>query len=289
MPRLNFHHLRYFWSIATEGSLSRAAARLNVSPSSLSVQLKSLEEELGQRLFERSGRSLLLTEAGRIALDYANTVFQSGHELIEAMAGLRPGRQILRIGSAATLSRNFQIGFLRPLIGRHDIEIVMRSGIVSDLLVQLDSHKIDIVLSNHSAPPDTGRAFESTLIAEQHVSLVGRRSRRREKFRFPGDLARTPLVLPGRGSAVRSAFDAILARAEVKPTVLAEVDDMAMLRLMARESPGVTLVPTVVVVDELRSGMLAERHRLRAISEQFYAITQQRRFPNPLVEALLRP
>ncbi len=269
--------------------MSRAAARLKISPSSLSVQLKSLEDQLGQRLFERSGKSLLLTEAGRIALDYANTVFQSGHQLIEAMAGLRPGRQILRIGSAATLSRNFQIGFLRPLIGRQDVEIIMRSGIVSDLLAQLDSHKLDIVLSNHPAPPDARTAFENTLLAEQAVSLVGRRSRRREKLRFPGDLTHTPLVLPGRGSTLRSAFDALLGRAGIKPLILAEVDDMAMLRLMARESPGVTLVPAVVVVDELRSGTLVERHRLRALSEQFFAITQQRRFPNPLLEALLRP
>src|SRR5579871_2706989 len=111
MPHLNYHHLRYFWAIASEGSMSRAAERLNVSPSSLSVQLKAIESQLGQQLFDRQGKSLTLTEAGRIALRYANDIFRSGHELIEALSGLHPDRKLLRIGAAATLSRNFQIGF----------------------------------------------------------------------------------------------------------------------------------------------------------------------------------
>lgn len=287
MPHLNYHHLRYFWAVATEGSMSRAAERLNVSPSSLSVQIKSLEEQLGQQLFERRGKILILTEAGRIALDYASTVFRSGHELIEALSGLQPGRQLLRIGSAATLSRNFQIGVIRRLLGRSGIELVLRSGLLPDLLEKLDAHKLDLVLANHPAPPDAETMFDITLIDEQPVSLVGQPPKPKGRFRFPSDLAGVPLVLPGRGSAVRSAFDALLGRAGVRPYVLAEVDDMAMLRLMARESRGLTLVPPVVVVDELRSGVLVERHRLNDIREQFFAIAQHRRFPNPLVTELL--
>lgn len=288
MPHLNYHHLRYFWVIASEGSMSRAAERLNVAPSSLSVQLKALEEQLGQQLFERRGRGLSLTEAGRIALDYANTVFRSGHELMQALTGLQPGRQMLRVGAAATLSRNFQIGVLRPLVGRGGIELVLRSGNVPDLLAQLDAHKLDLVLANHPAPPDAETAFDSTLLAEQPVSLVSRPRKTKRRFKLAADLADTPLVLPGRGSAVRSAFDALLGREGVRPHILAEVDDMAMLRLMARESHGLTLVPPVVVVDELKSGLLVERYRLKDIREQFFAITQHRRFPNPLVSEVLR-
>ncbi|MBR0964159.1 LysR family transcriptional regulator [Bradyrhizobium diazoefficiens] len=288
MPHLNYHHLRYFWVIASEGSMSRAAKRLNVSPSSLSVQLKALEDQLDQQLFDRRGKSLQLTEAGRIALDYANTVFQSGHELIEAMAGLRPGRQTLRVGAAATLSRNFLIGLLRPLVGREDVELVIRSGVLADLLDQLDAHKLDLVLANHPAAPDSETSFDNTLLAEQPVSLVGRPSKSRSRFRFPESLAETPVVLPGRGSSLRSAFDSLVGRAGIRPLIFAEVDDMAMLRLMARESPGVTLVPPVVVVDELRTGVLVERCRVKDLKEQFFSITQHRRFPNPLVSALLQ-
>jgi len=127
MAFLNYHHLRYFWTTANQGGLTRAARRLNVSPSSLSVQLKTLEEQLGHALFERRHRALQLTEAGRIALAYANTVFKSGDELLNTLKGLEgDARRTLRIGAVATLSRNFQIELIRPLIGRRDVEVVIK-------------------------------------------------------------------------------------------------------------------------------------------------------------------
>lgn len=289
VPYLNYHHLHYFWAIAAEGSITRAASRLNVSPSSLSVQLKALEDQLGQQLFARRGKGLQLTEAGRIALDYANTVFQTGHHLVEAMSGLRSGRQLLRIGAAATLSRNFQINLFKPLMGRNDVELIVRSGLFHDLVEQLDMHKLDIVLANQPTLPNADAAFDNTLLAEQPVSIVGPPAKTRSRFRFPESLSGAAIVVPGRGSALRSAFDALLGRKGVKPLILAEVDDMAMLRLMARERQALTLVPPVVVVDELRSGFLVERCKIKALKEQFFAITQHRRFPNPLVSILVSP
>ncbi|MEZ5816991.1 MAG: LysR substrate-binding domain-containing protein [Hyphomicrobiaceae bacterium] len=287
MPHLNYHHLRYFWIIASEGSMSRAARRLNVSPSSLSVQLKALEEQLGQSLFERKGKALLLTEAGRIALEYANTVFTSGHELLEALTGLSPRRHVLRVGAVATLSRNFQIGLMRPLVGREGVELIVRSGGLQDLLAQLDAHKLDVVLTNQPAQADAETELQTTLLDEQPVSIVGRRPARRTRFRFPEHLSGEPIVLPARGSAIRSSFDGLLARAGIEPKIIAEIDDMAMLRLMARESGCLALVPPVVVVDELKSGILVERCRIAELKEQFYAITRRRRLQNPLVVDLL--
>jgi LysR family transcriptional activator of nhaA len=287
MPHLNYHHLRYFWTIATDGSMSRAARRLNVSPSSLSVQLKTLEAQLGQQLFTRQGKTLQLTEAGRIALDYANTVFRSGHELIDALSGLMPGRQVLRIGAVATLSRNFQMGLLKPLMGRAGVELVITSGGFAELLAQLEGHKLDLVLANQPAVVDADSEFQNTLLAEQSLSLVGRPSRRKAAFAFPADLGRHPVVLPARGSAVRSAFDALIGGTGIRLDIIAEVDDMAMLRLIARETAALTLVPPVVVIDELRSGLLVEHYRFPQLREQFYAIARRRRFPNALVTELL--
>ncbi|NDE90902.1 MAG: LysR family transcriptional regulator [Alphaproteobacteria bacterium] len=287
MPQLNYHHLRYFWAIANEGSLSSAARRLNVAPSSLSVQLKALEQQLGQQLFERRNKELHLTEAGRIALDYAGTVFRSGHELIETLGGLSAGRQILRIGAVATLSRNFQLGLLKPLISREDVELIVHSGALPDLLGQLDAHKLDLVLANQPAHTDASSEFQNTLLAAQPVSLVGRPVKRQSKLRFPQDLAHSLLVLPARGSTLRSGFDALLGAANIHPMILAEIDDMAMLRLMARETSGLTLVPPVVVIDELNSGTLVERVRIPKLCEEFYAITRKRKFRNALVVELL--
>ena len=266
-----------------------AARRLNVSASSLSVQLKSLEEQFGHLLFERQGKSLQLTEAGQLALGYAEQVFRSGHELIESMSGLGPGQQILRIGAVATLSRNFQLGLLRPLIGREGVELIVHSGVLPDLLDQLDAHKLDLVLANQPAMTDRETEFQNTLLAEQPVSLVGHPNKKLKGFKFPHDLTKVRLVLPARGSALRSSFDALVGRADIKPTICAEIDDMAMLRLIARESDALTLVPPVVVIDELTSGTLVEYCRIPELREEFYAITRRRRFMHPLLGDLLDP
>lgn len=288
MAGLNYHHLRYFWAIAHEGSLTRAAECLNLSQSALSVQLGKLEHQLGHPLFERAGKRLILTEAGRIALDYADTVFQAGDELVSTMQG-RPldRRQALRVGSLTTLSRNFQLEFLRPLVGRADVELIVRSGTMRDLLGQLETHALDVVLANSAPQQDAQSTFRSHLLDQQPVGLVRRPGAVAAPFRFPEDLASEPILLPSLGSEIRLALDRILERAGVTPIILAEVDDMAMLRLLARESEGLTLVPPIVVRDELASGALVEVLRIAALSESFYAITQKRRFPNPLLAELL--
>ncbi len=290
MATLNYHHLRYFWAIAHERSLTRAAQRLHVSQSALSVQLRQIEERLGHPLFERGNRRLTLTEAGRIALDYADTIFRTGDELVSTLKGTAAsGRAVLRVGAVATLSRNFQLEWLRPLLDRDDVEVVLRSGSLRELLAQLSAHTLDVALSNSAVPRDAATPWHSHPVGEQPVSLVGRPVRGGRRLKFPEDLRTVPVVLPGAQSSMRAAFDLLLDQAGIRPKVLAEVDDMAMLRLMARECPGLTLVPPVVVQDELRQKILVERARIPGIRESFYAITPSRRFPNPLLRALMSP
>lgn len=288
MSDLNYHHLRYFWAIAHEGKLTTAAKRLNVSQSALSTQVKKLEDQLGHALFERAGRRLKLTEAGRIALDYADTVFQAGDELMSTMQGqLGAERKVLRVGAITTLSRNFQIALLRPLIGREDVEVIVRSGTTRELLSQLETNAIDLMLTNQPAPRDASTSWHSHLLQEQRVSLVGPPSLTDREIRFPDDLTSFPVLLPSLDSDVRVAFDRMMELSGVRPNILAEIDDMAMLRLFARDSHCLALVPPVVVRDELINGVLIEYCRVPQITESFYAITQSRRFPNPLVRQVL--
>jgi len=288
MKSLNFNHLRYFWAVAHETNLTRAAERLNLSQSALSVQIHKLEHQLGHPLFERVGRRLVLTEAGRIALDYADTVFQAGDELMSTLDGRpRTSRQVLRVGALTTLSRNFQLEFLRPLVGRPDVELIVRSGATRDLLAQLEAHALDVVLSNSAARRDARLGLRNHLLNEQPVSLVGRPRPGRPPFRFPEDLRNEPILLPSLDSDIRLGFDRLLELAEIRPVILAEVDDMAMLRLLAREREGVTLVPPIVVRDELEAGVLIEHCRIPQLTECFYAIVQNRRFPNQLLGELL--
>ena len=288
MSILNFNHLRYFWAVAHEGNLTRAAERLNLSQSALSVQVQKLEHQIGHALFERVGRRLVLTEAGRMALDYADTVFRAGDELLSTLEGRpRANRQVLRVGALTTLSRNFQLEFLRPLVGRADVELIVRSGTTRDLLAQLEAHAIDVVLSNSAAPRDARAPFRNHLLNQQPVSLVGRPRPNRQPFRFPEDLRHEPILLPSLESDIRVGFDRLLELAGIRPIILAEVDDMAMLRLLAREREGVTLVPPIVVRDELASEVLIEHCRIPQLTESFYAIIQKRRFPNQLLSDLL--
>ena len=286
VPSLNYHHLRHFWVIARAGGLTRAAERLNVAQSALSTQLAALEAAFGQPLFERQGRRLELTEAGRIALDHAETIFRTGEELLDTLRGrCAGGRGVLRLGAVTTLSRNFQLELLRPLVGRGDVDLVVRSGTLRDLLLQLDALALDAVLSNAAVPRDAGSERASLLLDSQRVSLVGRPGQ--GPLCFPEALREVPVLLPGAESSIRQGFDLMMDQAGIRPVVMAEVDDMAMLRLLAREGHAVALVPPIVVRDELAMGLLEERAEVPGLREEFFAITRRRRFPNPLLEAVL--
>ena len=286
-PRLNYHHLQYFWAVARAGNLTRAARQLNVAQSALSTQIRQLETQLGQDLFARHGRTLVLTEAGRIALAYADTIVDAGTELVATLReGRRAQRQVLRIGAVATLSRNFQRGFLAPLMGQDGVELVLHTGSISELLARLQAHTLDLVLSNRRVQEDADSSIRSRRIARQQVSLVGPPGRT-TPFQFPHDLAQLPLLLPSRDSAIRTAFDVICEQHGLRVNIAAEVDDMAMLRLLARDSGAVALVPAVVVVDELRLGTLQEYAVVPSLYEEFWAITVRRQYQHPLLKPLL--
>jgi len=289
VSRLNFHHLHYFWAVAKEGNLTRAATRLNVSQSALSAQIKQLEEQLGQPLFARVGRSLQLTGAGQLALGYADSIFAAGIELKALLSGgQRDVRQVLRIGAVSTLSRNFQENFLRPLLMRSDVELVLQSGSLGDLLARLRVHSLDLILSNQRVHASSDNPWRCQRVARQPVSLVGKPRPKRQAFRFPAELADVPLLLPGRDNDIRAGFDLMCEQMGIRYRLRAEVDDMALLRLLARDSDSVALLPTVVVQDELRAGTLVEYSVVPDLHENFYAISIQRQFSPPLLKALLK-
>jgi len=287
MPYLNYHHLRYFRSIATEGSITRAAQRHNISASSLSIQLKLLEDRLGHKLFERTGRSLKLTEAGIIAYSYASALFQLGDEFIGTLDTLaNPSRHILRVGVVSGLSRNFQIELLRPLIGQEGIDLIIHYSSFPDLLSGLNNHNFDLLLTNRPLLKDQSPDLQCVLISEQPVSLIGSPKLLNRKISLPDDLQTIPIALPPRGNNIRMAFDELYSDYNISLNISAEVDDMAMLRLIARENSTFILTPPIVVVDELSTKKLKEYHTFSSIRESFYAITKKRKFMNPLLKRL---
>lgn len=288
LRRLNFRHLHYFWVVAKEEHLTRAAERLHVSQSAISSQIRQLEDALGHELFVRDGRSLRLTEVGSLVLGYADSIFNLGAELLETVRG-GEGREMpeLRVGAVATLSRNFQQNLLRPVIGDENLHLVIESASLEELIDRLRVHKLDLILSNRPVTADDQLPLRCRRIARQTVCLVGPPRPGRRRFRFPEDLARKALLLPGHSSEIRSQFDLLCQELRIEPRISAEVDDMAMLRLLARDSGSVALVPEVVVQDELENGVLRKYCEVPEIQENFYAITARRHFDSAALKAVL--
>ena len=282
---LNYHHLRYFREVAREGNLTRAAARLNLSQSALSTQIRALEARLGHDLFERAGRKLHLTEAGRIALDHADRIFGTGAELLATLQQSGDVRAPLRVGALSTLSRNFQMAFLAPILRGGEADVVLKSGSATVLYAALKSLALDVVLTTEPPHSEINADFTAYRLDEQPVGIYGRAARL-EYRTLSALLADQPVILPTE-SPIRTGFESLVASLGVVPRILAEVDDMAMVRLLAREDVGVALAPSVVVQDEVASGILAAAPFDLDIAESFYAVTVRRTFPHRVLAGLL--
>lgn len=288
LGQLNFRHLFYFWHVARLGHLTQAARELHVSQSALSAQIRQLEERLGEALFERKGRSLVLTETGRLVESYAGNIFGLGQEMLGRLQGSDQGMTRLRLGSVATMSRNFQENWIRPLLADASVALTLESGFLEMLLQRLLEHQLDVVLANEAVPADADRPLHCRFLGSQAISLVGpARHWKGRTLQVPDDLHEVDLALPGPRHALRAQFDALCITADVKPRVRAEVDDMAMLRLIARDSGWLTVLPEVVVQDELRAGSLVTVGRSAQLQERFYAITTPHRHRMERLEQLL--
>jgi LysR family transcriptional activator of nhaA len=286
---LNYHHLRHFWVIARRRSLTRAARDLNISPSTLSQQLGCLEDWLQQPLFERRGRELHLTEGGRMALEYAEIIFRTGNELLDRLRRRHlPPTPVLRIGAVGPLSKNLQYDFIEPLLSGRKARVLVVSGPLDSLIGKLREHLLDLVLSNIPMRTDQEVGVFNHSLGEMPVFLAGRQKATCQERPFPQCLEGVSLFLPTQQSHVRADFDLLLAEAGVEPDIAAEVDDMALLRLLALSGHGLALVSAIVLERELNSKMLRSVFRVPGLSEKFYAITLRRRFADPWLEEVVQ-
>ncbi len=282
MSRLNYRHLYYFWQVAASGNLTRTAEQLHISQSALSTQIRSLEDGLDCQLFNRSGRKLVLTEAGQQAVRFAEDIFHRGEELeVLLRQGISSSDKRLRIGTTSHMSRNFIEEFIDPAMQDPGASIALISDNQNKLLDDLTRHQLDVVLTNVNIDVNDSAVWQIQLLSRQPVTIV-----------CPPALASAsfdqhPWVLPSRKHGIRGEFDAFCLRQGLTPRLKAEVDDMAMLRLMARDSQAFAVLPRVVVRDELANGILVEREALSRVDERFYAITVERIFQPKLLDVLL--
>jgi LysR family transcriptional activator of nhaA len=286
--QMNFKHLFYFWRVAKDGSLTRTTEQIHTSQSALSTQIKQLETRIGKPLFDRRGRRLELTATGQRVFAYADSIFALGEQMLGWLDGRSEDSVRVRVGSVATMSRNFQVNWLRPLFADPGVVLSIDSGTLEGLVARLLRHQLDVVLANEPVPSDPARPVSSRFLGSQVISLVGRADHwAGTTLVVPRDLNGVEVALPSTRHSVRTQFDALCFAAGVTPNLRAEIDDMTMLRLVARDSGWITVLPEVVVQDELRSGVLVNVGQSPQLTEHFYAITAQHDHPVGALNQLL--
>jgi LysR family transcriptional activator of nhaA len=286
---LNFHHLRYFWTVAKEGSLRRAAEKLHVSQPSISSPIQQLASSLGEDLFRRRGRASVLTEFGHLVYSYADEIFTLGGELLRATRQAPTSRSLrLHAGIVDSFPKLMSFHILRPIF-EHDppIQLTCHEGKIGDLLTQLTNHRIDVVLADEPASPGGGgKVFNHLLLTSDVTFCAAPRLARSLKGRFPRNLHRAPAILPTHNCNLRRDLEKWFQEVGIGPEVRAESEDAGLAKIFGMEACGFVPVPTVVAEDAINRYGYVSLGRTRAIQTHFYAITAERRLTHPAIIAL---
>jgi LysR family transcriptional activator of nhaA len=287
--RINYNHLHYFWAVVKEGTVAAAAQALHLTPQTVSGQISVLEDSIGARLFSRLGRRLVPTEVGQVVFRYADEIFGLGAELIDALNGRLPGGPLLfTVGVADVVPKLVAYRILEPALRAPEpFRIVCREARLEDLLAELAVHRVDMVLSDS---PVTGsvhvKAFNH-LLGESGVSLFAtRESAERLATGFPGSLDGEPLLLPGAHTALRRALEQWFEVEGVKPRVIGEFDDSALMKAFGQAGAGVFAAPTVIEAEVAQQYGVRLVGRTTRVRERFYAISAERRLKHPAVVAV---
>lgn len=289
MEWLNYHHLLYFWMVAREGGLAPAGKVLRLSQSALSGQIKRLEETLGHPLFERRGRRLEMTENGRIVFKYADEIFGLGREMLDTIRG-RPTSRALRltVGISDVVPKLLVRTLLEPAF-RHEggLALTCKEDRFDRLLAELSLDTVDVVIADAPVPPDASVRAYNHLLGESTVTLLAppalapamRRS-------FPTSLDGARLLLPTAGCTLRRSLDAWFEEMDVRPLVVADAEDSALLKAFAADGMGAVFVPTAIAKVVARRYGLVEVSEVASVRERFYAISAERRLVHPAVLAI---
>jgi LysR family transcriptional regulator, transcriptional activator of nhaA len=290
MDWLNYHHLLYFWAVAREGSISAACQKLHLAQPTISGQLKKLEEAVGQKLYDRVGRGLVLTDAGRTVFRYADEIFSIGEELKEALKGRPTDRPLhLTVGVPDSLPKMIAYRLIEPAFRLEEkVHVECREGKIQDLLGELATHSVDVVLSDMQAASFVSvRAFNHFL-GESGTAFYAapELAKRLSGAKFPECLNGSPMLLPCGSSTLRRTIDHWLYTNELRPDVVGDFEDTALMKVFAQAGHGVIPAPSVVEEEICYQYGLEVIGRIPQIVERFYAITVERRIKHPAVVAL---
>jgi LysR family transcriptional regulator, transcriptional activator of nhaA len=290
MEWLNYHHLLYFWVVAKEGSIVRASEQLRLAHPTISGQIHRLEENLGEKLFARRGRNLVLTEVGRVAFRYADEIFSLGREFVDTLKGRASGKPLrLIVGVADVLPPSLVRRFLEPAFRLgHAVQIVCRADkSVEEFIAELALHRVDVVIADGPAGPGIPiRAFSHLLGECGTTFFAAARLAASTRRKFPRSLDGSPFLLPGAPSAVRRALEQWFNSQDIHPRVVAEFDDSALAKDFGREGMGIFAAPTVIETEVRQQYRVRIVGRSEAVRQQFYAISVERKIRHPAVAAV---
>jgi LysR family transcriptional activator of nhaA len=289
MDWLNYHHLLYFWVVAREGSVTRASEQLRLAQPTISGQLKALEESLGERLFVRTGRRMVLTDVGRVVFRYADEIFTLGRELQATVKDRPTGRPVrFSVGIVDVVPKMIAYRLLLPAFSLPEpVHVVCREDKPERLLAELSVHALDLVLSDAPVPPNVKVKAYSHLLGETHVAFFGTETLAAQYRRgFPRSLEGAPVLLPSESTAVRRAIDQWLDQQRIRPLIIGEFEDSALLKVFGQAGKGI-FPASAVLENEVRAQYdVRFIGRVEEVKERAYAISAERRLRHPAVVAI---
>ncbi|MCG8584935.1 MAG: transcriptional activator NhaR [Pirellulales bacterium] len=289
MDWLNYHHLLYFWVAAREGSISKACEHLQLAQPTVSSQIQKLEKALGEKLFERVGRNLKLTETGQLVFRYADEIFSLGRELTDAIKGRPTGKPLqLTVGAPEVIPKLIVHRLLEPALKLDEpVQIVCREGKLDSLIQELATHNLDMVLSDSAVGSLTHvRAFNHAL-GECSVSIFGvADTAKAYRRRFPSSLEGAPMLLPSGSTWLRRAMDKWFDDRDIRPHVAAEFDDSALMKVFGQSGLGLFPGPSAIEHEICRQYNVRVIGRLDEVREQYFAISVERKLKHPAVVAI---
>lgn len=288
-PWINYHHLLYFKTIASEGSIARAAEKLRLGQPTLSAQLKQFEDTIGVRLFERQHKKLLLNEAGRMALRYANEIFRTGDEMLEVLHDrLAPTRTHVQIAALDSVPKHLILAIVQAAYAAGDCMVTVLEGKGDELVRELALHQIDLFISNYVPSAHEARGLYSKSIAKVPVSFCGAPRFKSLKATFPASLTNAPIILPTVHSKLRDDVEHYFRTAEMTLDVVAETQDTSLQKLMAAEGIGIIPIPTFAIEDHIKAGSLIVLGQLPGVFEEFYLVAASRKIENPISSQIMK-
>jgi LysR family transcriptional activator of nhaA len=289
MIQLNYHHLYYFKTIATEGSISKAAQKLRLGQPTLSMQLKQFEEFLGHNLFERKNRSLVLTEMGRMVLSYANEIFRLGGEMLETISD-RPTtkRAKLHIGALDSVPKALIRDVMVQAFSLGEVQISILEGEGPELLAELTEHRLDLVISNAAAPSLTEEHLFAKSLSKTPLIVAGAPRFANLAKSFPESLQNQPFVFPTAHSRVRHEIEHYFDDEHIQVDVLAETQDASLMKTLACDGHGLIVVAENAIGDHLKNGTLVKIGELENRFEEIWLIAAQRKIQNPIAKSLMK-